>query len=156
MTSRRAQAQAGRADYQDGGRLCPVFAAGLRRRGNSLARVLIADDAVYVRKVVAQMLVDAGHTVVAEAATGDEAVDLYHETRPDAAVIDVNMPGLDGIAAAEQIRRAYPAARILLASVLLPETRIRRVVAITHAAPLRKPFDAAGLIAALEDLLGDR
>lgn len=121
-----------------------------------MARVLIADDAVYVRKVVAQMLVDAGHTVVAEAATGDEAVDLYHETRPDAAVIDVNMPGLDGIAAAEQIRRAYPAARILLASVLLPETRIRRVVAITHAAPLRKPFDAAGLIAALEDLLGDR
>lgn len=118
-----------------------------------MARVLIADDAVYVRKIVAEMVVAAGHTVVAEAATGEEAVDLYDETRPDVAVIDVNMPGLDGIAAAERIRLAYPGARVLLASVLLSETRIRRVVAVTHAAPLRKPFDAAELAAALDDLL---
>lgn len=121
-----------------------------------MARVLIADDAAFVRMVVAEMVVAAGHVVVAEAATGDEAVDLYHETRPDAAVIDMNMPGLGGIAAAERISRGYPSARILLASVLLSETRIRRVVAVTRTAPLRKPFDAAELAAALNELLRDR
>jgi two-component system, chemotaxis family, chemotaxis protein CheY len=115
-----------------------------------LARVLIADDATFVRKVVVEMVVAAGHTVVAEAARGDEAVELYDRVRPDIAVIDVNMPGLDGFAAAERIRLSHPTARIVLASVLMSESRIRQAIAITHAAPLQKPFDAAQLAAALQ------
>jgi len=114
-----------------------------------MARVLIADDATFVRKVVSEMVVAAGHTVVAEAANGEEAVDLYDELRPDIALLDVNMPGLDGLAAAERIRLTYPTARIILASVLMSESRIRQAIAITQTAPLQKPFDAAQLAAAL-------
>lgn len=84
----------------------------------ALARVLIADDAVFVRKVLAEMLNSARRTVVGEAATGHEPVDRCYEVRPDVALLDLNMPGLDGLAAAERIRLAYPGAKMLLASVL--------------------------------------
>jgi two-component system chemotaxis response regulator CheY len=116
-----------------------------------LARVLIADDAAFVRKVLREMLAGAGHDVVAEAATGEEAVSAYHDVRPDIAVLDVNMPVLDGLAAAEAIKTAYPAAKLILASVLVHDSRVRRAVAL-QAVLLTKPFDSSALLDAVETL----
>ena len=71
-------------------------------------RVIIADDDAFARRVIKGALQDAGMTVVAEATDGDEAVELGLHYRPDVMVMDVVMPGLDGILATRRILRANP------------------------------------------------
>jgi two-component system chemotaxis response regulator CheY len=112
--------------------------------------VLVADDAAIVRKVVAEMLAEAGYEVVAEAADGFEAIALYEQHRPDIVVIDVNMPQLDGIDAAIRIRRTYPTARIVVATVYVTEKRLRRMAKIGGVDILMKPFESRKLVEAIE------
>ncbi len=78
-------------------------------------RVLLADDHAVVRKGIREFLEeDGGVMVVAEAADGAEAVRLAGELRPDVAVLDVQMPGVNGIEATRQIKAAYPEIRVLI------------------------------------------
>ena len=117
---------------------------GMRGDGETVT-VLVADDAAIVRKLVCEMLADAGFLVVAEAADGNQAVALYEEHRPDVAIIDVNMPGIDGIAAALTIKRAYPGARLVIATVYVTEKKLLRMAKLGGVDVLQKPFDAAEL-----------
>ena len=66
-------------------------------------RVLIADDEALIRLDVREMLIDAGHTVVAEAKNGDDAIRFVRELKPDFVIMDVKMPGSDGINASKVI-----------------------------------------------------
>ena len=78
-------------------------------------RVLLADDHAVVRKGIREFLEEDGEvTVVAEASDGAEAVRLAGEHRPAVAVLDVQMPGLNGIEATRQIKAAYPEIRVLI------------------------------------------
>ena len=78
-------------------------------------RVLLADDHAVVRKGIREFLEEDGEvTVVAEASGGAEAVRLAGEYRPTVAVLDVQMPGLNGIEATRQIKAAYPEIRVLI------------------------------------------
>jgi two-component system chemotaxis response regulator CheY len=116
-----------------------------------MARILIADDAAVVRLLLGQILEGGGHDVVAEATTGDETIRLYSESRPDVAVIDVNMPGRTGLEAARAIRQLDPSARLVLMSVLTNTTRLAEARAL-DASFLEKPFEAADLLAAIARL----
>jgi DNA-binding NarL/FixJ family response regulator len=78
-------------------------------------RVVLADDHAVVRKGIREFLEETGAVqVVAEAVDGAEAVKLTGEYRPDVAVLDIQMPGMNGIEATRQIKAAYPATRILI------------------------------------------
>ena len=80
-------------------------------------RVLIADDHAVVREGTRQILEqDEGLEVVAEASDGEQAVRLTGEHRPDVAIIDIAMPGVDGIEATKRIKALYPATAILILS----------------------------------------
>jgi two-component system chemotaxis response regulator CheY len=113
-----------------------------------MARVLVADDAAVVRLVTGQMLEAGGHEVVGGAACGTEAIRLYDSLRPDVVLIDVNMPGIDGISAAGGIRQLDPNARIVLMSVLLTGAR-REAAERLGATVLEKPFEADTLLRAV-------
>ena len=69
------------------------------------ARILVAEDEALIRLDLVEMLVDAGYDVVAQASNGEQAVALSRELKPDLVMMDVRMPVLDGISAAEQIGR---------------------------------------------------
>ena len=69
-------------------------------------RVVIAEDEALIRMDLAEMLIEEGYAVVGQAADGAAAVELAEQERPDLVILDVKMPVLDGIAAAEQIARA--------------------------------------------------
>jgi two-component system chemotaxis response regulator CheY len=114
-----------------------------------LARVLIADDAAIVRKVLREMLETAGHTVIGDATTGNQAVALHDHLRPDVTILDVNMPDLDGLSAAETIRQSYPTAALVVTSVLVNQTRLNRVKQLGHVEYLSKPFQADTLLNAI-------
>ena len=81
-------------------------------------RVLIVDDSILMRKMVADTLVDDGWEVVAEAANGQEAIDKYGEFQPDAVSLDIVMPGTDGLYALEHILQMDPDARVVVVSAL--------------------------------------
>lgn len=83
--------------------------------GSVPLRVLLADDHAIVRKGIREFLEEDGEvTVVAEASGGAEAVRLAGEYRPAVVVLDVQMPGVNGIEATRQIKAAYPEIRVLI------------------------------------------
>ena len=79
-------------------------------------KILLADDHAIVRLGFRLLLEGAGASVVAEAASGEEALRFYAEFAPDLLVMDVSMPGIGGLAALERLRARYPAARVLMLS----------------------------------------
>lgn len=81
---------------------------------NARARVLVAEDEAIIRLDLAEMLRDAGYDVVAEVGDGRQAVDRTRELRPDLVVLDVKMPVLDGISAADEIGRDGMAPVVML------------------------------------------
>lgn len=81
-------------------------------------RILIVDDLFSVRIILRTILTGAGHTIVAEAATGREAVSLYLLFRPDVVLMDITMPEQDGLSAMEEILRLAPQAQIVVCTAL--------------------------------------
>ena len=115
-----------------GGRRLPV--AGLRpdraRRGTRrVTRVLLAEDQAMVRGALAALLaLEPDLEVVAEVGRGDEVVPRALESRPDVALLDIEMPGLDGLAAAAQLRTALPACRVVILTTFGRPGYLRRAM----------------------------
>ena len=112
-------------------------------------RVVVAEDEALIRLDIVEMLRDAGFDVVGEAGDGEHAVRLAEELRPDLVVLDVKMPVLDGISAAERIVKARIAPVVLLTAFSQRELveRARDAGAMAYVV---KPFTAADLLPALE------
>ena len=111
--------------------------------------VVVAEDEALIRLDVVEMLTDAGYQVVGQAGDGDQAVRLAEKLRPDLVVMDVKMPVLDGISAAERIVAARLAPVVLLTAFSQQELveRARDAGAMAYVV---KPFGAADLLPALE------
>ena len=117
-----------------------------------VARVVIAEDEAIIRLDLKEILTSAGYEVVGESGRGDEAVRLVQEHQPDLAILDIKMPGLDGLQAARQITSRHQVAVILLTAFsqrdLIEDARDAGV-----AAYLVKPFQARELLSAVADVL---
>lgn len=114
-------------------------------------RVLVVDDSKFARGHVARIVAALGGNIVGEATTGAEAVDCYAALRPDLVLMDITMPGLDGVGAVEVIRRHDPAARIVMISSVSHQEMVKRAVELGAAHFLPKPV-TVDLIA---DVLAD-
>jgi len=112
-------------------------------------RVLIAEDEALIRLDLKEMLEEEGYEVVGEAGDGESAVRLARELRPDLVMLDVKMPVLDGIAAAEQIAGDRIAAVVILTAFSQREL-VERASAAGAMAYLVKPFAAHDLVPAIE------
>lgn len=112
-------------------------------------RVVVAEDETLIRLDIVEMLQDAGYEVVAEAENGQRAVELAHELRPDLVLMDVKMPVLDGITAAEQIVSDRIAPVVLLTAFSQRELveRAREAGAMAYVV---KPFTVDDLVPAIE------
>ena len=146
------------APFEDATYACSVIPAGRARLAalydhpvvseRSARRVVIAEDEALIRLDLKEMLEEEGYTVVAEAANGEEAVRLAEHHRPDLVVLDVKMPRLDGISAAEQIAAARIAPVVMLTAFSQPEL-IERARAAGAMAYVVKPFTKADLLPAI-------
>ncbi len=111
--------------------------------------VVVAEDEVLIRMDLAEMLTEEGYDVVGQAGDGATAVDLAEQLRPDLVILDVKMPVLDGIAAAEQIARQRIAPVVILTAFSQREL-VERARDAGAMAYLVKPFTQADLVPAIE------
>jgi len=118
----------------------------------SPVRVVIAEDEAIIRLDLREILVTAGYEVVGETGRGDQAVGLVQEHQPDLVILDVKMPGMDGVQAAREITSRHKAAVLVLTAFsqreLIEDARDAGV-----AAYLVKPFRREELLPAIESVL---
>ena len=112
-------------------------------------RVLIAEDEALIRLDLAEMLAEEGYEVVGEAGDGETAVRLTREQKPDLVILDVKMPIMDGIAAAEQIAGDRLAPVVIL-TAFSQRDLVERAQAAGAMAYLVKPFQKSDLVPAIE------
>jgi response regulator NasT len=112
-------------------------------------RVVIAEDEALIRLDLAEMLAEEGYDVVAQAGDGEKAVELTEELRPDLVVMDVKMPRLDGIAAAERIA-AQRIAPVVILTAFSQRDLVERARDAGAMAYLVKPFGKSDLVPAIE------
>jgi two-component system, response regulator PdtaR len=116
-------------------------------------RVVIAEDEAIIRLDLKETLEEEGYEVVGETGRGDEAVALVKEQEPDIAILDIKMPGLDGLSAAREISGERRAA-VLILTAFSQRDLIERARDAGALAYLVKPFQRSELIPAVEVALG--
>ncbi|MBX6386552.1 MAG: response regulator transcription factor [Microbispora sp.] len=123
-----------------------------------MIRVVLAEDQSMVRGALASLLgLEPDIEVVGEAANGDEAVAVAEATRPDIALLDIEMPGRDGISAAEELRRRVPGCRVVILTTFGRPGYLRRAMEAGAMAFLVKDSPASELAAAIRRVLrGER
>ena len=115
--------------------------------GATPVRILVAEDEALIRMDLVEMLQEAGYTVVAQAANGEEAIALATEHQPDLAILDVKMPILDGISAAEKIISIAP---VLMLTAFSQRELVERARDAGVMAYVVKPFTIGDLVPAIE------
>ena len=118
-----------------------------------MATILIADDAAFMRMRSSQLVKELGHEVV-EAEDGAEAVEAYKEHRPDAVLLDITMPVMDGIEALKQILELDPDAKVAMVTAMGQQQVIMDAIKLGAKDFVVKPFDADRIQTALWKLVG--
>jgi len=118
-----------------------------------LARVLIVDDAAFMRMMLRDILEKMGHEVVGEATNGQEAVDAYRRLKPDLVTMDIIMPDVMGIEAVKGIMKENPQAKIVMVSALGQQAMVKEAIESGARDFVIKPFQEANVIKTIENVL---
>ena len=118
-----------------------------------MARVLVVDDAAFMRKLLSDALASGGHEVVGEAGNGAEAVDRFCELKPELTTLDITMPQKDGLAALADIMAIDPSAKVVMCSALGQEGKVLEAVKLGARDFVVKPFQPARVLEAVSKAL---
>jgi two-component system chemotaxis response regulator CheY len=118
-----------------------------------MARVLVVDDAAFMRKMVTDALTKGGHEVIGEAANGNEAVERFRDLRPEVTTLDITMPEKDGLTALQEIIGLDPGARVIMCSALGQESKVLESIKIGAMDFIVKPFKAERVLGAVDKAL---
>lgn len=119
-----------------------------------MARVLIVDDAAFMRMMIKDILEKNGFDVVGEASNGQIAVEMYKKERPDIVTMDITMPDMDGIEAVKQIKAFAPEAKIIMCSAMGQQSMVMDAIRAGAKDFIVKPFQADRVLEAVKKVLG--
>ncbi len=117
-------------------------------------RVLITDDAMFMRVTLKNILTKNGYVIAGEAANGKESVELYQDLHPDLVTMDITMPEMDGISAVKAIKEIDPNANIVMCSAMGQKQMVIEAVAAGAKDFIVKPFQPEKVIEAVQKLIG--
>ena len=117
-----------------------------------MARILVVDDAAFMRVRACKVLVDNGHEVE-QAENGIEAIKKYVAWRPDAVLMDITMPEMDGLTALREIRKLDPNARIAMVTAMGQQAIVMEALRAGAKDFVLKPFQPDRVLGALQKLL---
>ena len=117
-------------------------------------KVLVVDDAAFMRLTIRTMLHKNGYEVVGEAADGKEGVRKYKETNPDIVTMDITMPEMSGIEALKSIREFDPKAKVLIMSAMGQEAMVKEAIAAGASSVVVKPFKEDHVIQVMNKMTG--
>lgn len=119
-----------------------------------MAKILIVDDAAFMRMMVKDILVKNGYEVIGEAKNGMEAIELYEKERPDVVTMDITMPVMDGIQAVKQIKAFDPTAKIIMCSAMGQQGMVMDAIKAGARDFIVKPFQADRVLEAIKKVIG--
>ena len=119
-----------------------------------MANLLVVDDAAFMRMTIKKMVTPHGHTVVAEAENGVEAVRKYMECKPDVVLLDITMPQMDGLNALKRIREQDPNAKVVMCSAMGQQAMVAQAIQNGAKDFVVKPFQEDRVLAAIKRVLG--
>ena len=121
-----------------------------------MANVLVVDDAIFMRKMLTDILAKDGHQVVGEAENAKEAVELYKKLKPDVMTLDIIMPeveGLDALEAVRKITKTDKKARIIMVSAMGQQEQVVEAIQAGAKEFIVKPFQPSQVTSAVRRLL---
>jgi two-component system, chemotaxis family, chemotaxis protein CheY len=118
-----------------------------------LARILVVDDAKFMRMTLSNILTKAGHEIVGEGENGNDAIQLYRELKPDLVTLDITMPEMNGIEAVKAIKGEFPAATVIMCSAMGQQKMVVEAIESGAKDFIVKPFDEARVLDSVQRVL---
>ncbi|MBG9450410.1 chemotaxis protein CheY [Cytobacillus firmus] len=118
-----------------------------------MARILIVDDAKFMRVTLSSILKKADHEIVGEGETGKEAVDLFVNLKPDLVMMDITMPEMSGLEAVREIKRDNPNAKVIMCSAMGQQKVVVESIEAGAKDFIIKPFDEGRVLEAVNRVL---
>jgi two-component system, chemotaxis family, chemotaxis protein CheY len=118
-----------------------------------VAKVLVVDDAKFMRVTLTNMLEKGNHQVIGEAENGREATELYRSLQPDVVTMDITMPEMTGIEAVKQIISEFPEAKIIMCSSMGQQQMVLSAIEAGAKDYIVKPFDESRVNTAISRVL---
>ena len=119
-----------------------------------MAKILIVDDAAFMRMMIKDILTKNGYEVAAEAENGLKAVEKYAEVRPDLVLMDITMPEMDGIQSLKKIKELDPAANVIMCSAMGQQAMVIEAIQSGAKDFIVKPFQAERVLEAVKKVVG--
>lgn len=116
-------------------------------------KVLIVDDAAFMRMMIKDILSKNGYEIVGEAADGVQALQLYKDTQPDLVTMDITMPEMDGISALKEIKKLNPQAKVIMCSAMGQQAMVIDAIQAGAKDFIVKPFQADRVLEAISKAL---
>ena len=117
-------------------------------------RVLVCDDAIFMRTMISDILSGAGYEVVGEAETGVQAIERYRDLKPDLVTMDIVMPDMGGIDAVREIVKLDPGAKVLMCSAMGQQALVVEAIQAGAKDFVVKPFQPSRVLEAVQRVLG--
>ena len=117
-------------------------------------RILVVDDAAFMRMMLKDILTKGGYEVCGEAGDGVEALAKYNELKPDLVTLDITMPNKDGIAALKDIKAADPSALCVMCSAMGQQSMVIEAIQSGAKDFIVKPFQADRVLEAVKKVIG--
>lgn len=120
-----------------------------------MAKILLVDDAAFMRKVIKDTLSKSGYTDLYEAVDGVDAIEKFKELSPDLVIMDITMPNMDGLEALKTIRTNDPNANIVMCSAMGQETMVIDAIRSGAKDFIVKPFKAERVLKTVTSIIGN-
>ena len=119
-----------------------------------MAKILVVDDAAFMRMMVKDTLTKGGYTDLYEAVDGADAVEKFQEISPDLVILDITMPNVDGLEALKQIKELNKDANVIMCSAMGQESMVIEAIKLGAKDFMVKPFKADRILKTVSSIVG--